>query len=51
MKVDKKTLEVWKKNLKQGYRFFEPHNAVQLTPRTEREFLMQLNARKLIGEK
>jgi len=37
MNVSKKTIKIWEKNLKQGYRFFQPHNAIQLTPRTERE--------------
>ena len=39
MNVSKKTMKVWEKNLKQGYRFFQPHNAIQLTPRTMREAL------------
>jgi hypothetical protein len=51
MKINKKTLSIWKKNLKKGYRFFEPHNAVDLAPRTEREALMKLHLRKLISEK
>ena len=37
MNVSKKTIKIWEKNLKQGYRFFQPHNAIQLTPRTLRE--------------
>ena len=39
MNVSKKTLEIWKKNRKQGYRFFEPHNANKPLPRTMRETL------------
>ena len=46
MNVSKKTLEIWKKNLKQGYRFFQPHNAIQLTPRTLREADAIENLRK-----
>ena len=37
MNVSKKTMKIWEKNLKQGYRFFQPHNAHQPTPRTLRE--------------
>jgi Mn-dependent DtxR family transcriptional regulator len=37
MNVSKRTVKIWEKNLKQGYRFFQPHNATQLTPRTLRE--------------
>lgn len=37
MNVSKKTIKIWEKNLKKGYRFFQPHNATQLTPRTLRE--------------
>ena len=39
MNVSNKTVKIWRKNLKQGYRFFEPHNAIQLSPRTMREAL------------
>ena len=39
MKVDKRTLKIWEKNRKEGWRFFEPHNATQTTPRTEHEWL------------
>lgn len=46
MNVDKKTMQIWEKNLKQGYRFFQPHNAIQLTPRTEREAEIQTRLRK-----
>jgi Mn-dependent DtxR family transcriptional regulator len=48
MNVSKKTLEIWKRNLKQGYRFFQPHNAVQLTPRTLREADVQKNIIRLL---
>jgi len=37
MNVSNKTVRIWRKNLKQGYRFFEPHNATQMTPRTMKE--------------
>jgi hypothetical protein len=37
MNVNKKTMQIWEKNLKQGYRFFQPDNTPQLTPRTLRE--------------
>lgn len=37
MNVSNKTVRIWRKNLKQGYRFFEPHNATQLAPRTLKE--------------
>jgi len=37
MNINNKTLEIWKKNRKQGYRFFEPHNANKPLPRTMRE--------------
>ena len=37
MNVSKKTIKIWEKNLKQGYRFFQPINAIKLTPRTMRE--------------
>lgn len=37
MNVSNKTVKIWRKNLKQGYRFFEPHNATQMTPRTMKE--------------
>ena len=37
MNVSKKTLKIWEKNLKQGYRFFQPDNTPKLTPRTLRE--------------
>jgi len=46
MNVSKKTMQIWEKNLKQGYRFFQPHNAVQLTPRSEREAEIQARVRK-----
>jgi Mn-dependent DtxR family transcriptional regulator len=39
MNVSNKTINIWRKNRKQGYRFFEPHNANKLTPRTLREAL------------
>ena len=48
MNVNKKTLEIWKRNLKQGYRFFQPHNAVQLTPRTLREADVQKKYHSII---
>ena len=37
MNVSKKTLQIWQKNLKQGYRFFQPDKTCELTPRTLRE--------------
>lgn len=37
MNVSNRTVRIWRKNLKQGYRFFEPHNATQLAPRTLKE--------------
>jgi hypothetical protein len=37
MNVNKKTIKIWEKNLKQGYRFFQPHNAYKPLPRTLRE--------------
>jgi len=37
MNVSKKTIKIWEKNLKQGYRFFQPDNAIQKIPRTLRE--------------
>ena len=37
MNVNNKTLEIWKRNRKQGYRFFEPHNANKPLPRSMRE--------------
>jgi len=46
MNVSKKTMEIWQKNLKQGYRFFQPCNAIQLTPRTLREAHAIKNSRK-----
>ena len=46
MNVSKKTMQIWEKNLKQGYRFFQPHNAIQLTPRSEREAEIQARVRK-----
>jgi hypothetical protein len=46
MNVSKKTIKVWEKNLKQGYRFFQPHNAHQPTPRTVREADAIKNSRK-----
>jgi len=39
MNVSKKTIKIWEKNLKQGYRFFEPHNANKPLPRSMREAL------------
>jgi hypothetical protein len=39
MNVNNKTLEIWKRNRKQGYRFFEPHNANNPLPRSMREAL------------
>ena len=50
MNVSKKTMKIWEKNLKQGYRFFQPHNAIQLTPRTEREANAIKNLRKQMRE-
>jgi len=50
MNVSKKTLKIWEKNLKQGYRFFQPHNAIQLTPRTLREANAIKNLRKQMRE-
>ena len=44
---NKKQLEIWLKNLKQGYRFFQPHSAHRPTPRTMREAEFQSNFRKL----
>jgi len=46
MNVSKKTIKIWEKNLKQGYRFFQPHNAIQLTPRTLREAYALKNSGK-----
>lgn len=40
---NKKQLEIWQKNLKQGYRFFQPHKSSQPIPRTMREAEMQKN--------
>ena len=37
MNVSNKTINIWRKNRKQGYRFFEPHNANKPLPRTMRE--------------
>lgn len=37
MSISNKTIRIWEKNLKQGYRFFQPHNAIQRTPRTLKE--------------
>lgn len=37
MKFTKQQLKIWQKNLKQGYRFFQPHNAYTPIPRTIRE--------------
>ena len=51
MNVSKKTMHIWEKNLKQGYRFFQPHNAIQLTPRSEREAEIQARLRKIKYEK
>ena len=48
MNVSKKTIKIWEKNLKQGYRFFQPHNAIQLTPRTLREADVQKNIIRLL---
>jgi hypothetical protein len=39
MNVSNKTINIWRKNRKQGYRFFEPHNANKPLPRTLREAL------------
>jgi Mn-dependent DtxR family transcriptional regulator len=50
MNVSKRTVKIWEKNLKQGYRFFQPHNAIQLTPRTEREANAIKNLRKQMRE-
>lgn len=50
MNVSKKTVKVWEKNLKQGYRFFQPHNAIQLTPRTKREADVYQNLWKQMRE-
>ena len=50
MNVSKKTMKIWEKNLKQGYRFFQPYNAIQLTPRTEREANAIKNLRKQMRE-
>lgn len=37
MNISNRTLRIWEKNNKQGYRFFQPHNAIQRTPRTLKE--------------
>ena len=50
MNVSKKTMRIWEKNLKKGYRFFQPHNAIQLTPRTTREADAYQNLRKQMHE-
>jgi Mn-dependent DtxR family transcriptional regulator len=50
MNVSKKTIRIWEKNLKQGYRFFQPHNAIQLTPRTKREADVYQNLWKQMRE-
>jgi len=39
MNVNKRTVKIWEKNLKQNYRFFQPNNAFTPTPRTMREAL------------
>ena len=39
--MDKKQQKIWQKNLKNGYRFFQPNNAFSPTPRTQREADMQ----------
>jgi len=46
MNVSKKTLQIWRKNLKQGYRFFQPDKTCELTPRTLREAYALKNNRK-----
>jgi len=48
MNVSKKTIEIWKNNLKKGYRFFQPNTANQLTPRTLREADAQKNIIRLL---
>ena len=50
MNVSRRTIKIWEKNLKQGYRFFQPHNAIELTPRTEREANANQNLRKQMRE-
>ena len=50
MNVSKKTMKIWEKNLKQGYRFFQPHNTKQLTPRTMREANANQNLWKQMHE-
>ena len=39
MNVSNKTINIWRKNRKLGYRFFEPHNANKPLPRSMREAL------------
>ena len=39
MNVSNKTINIWRKNRKLGYRFFEPHNANKPLPRTLRQAL------------
>ena len=46
MNVSKATVKVWQKNLKQGYRFFQPPNAHQPTPRTLKEAVTVSNLLK-----
>jgi hypothetical protein len=37
-KIHKATqMKIWKKNVKDGYHFFQPQNATKLTPRTHRQ--------------
>ena len=48
MNANEKTMKIWEKNLKQGYRFFEPHNAHQPTPRTLREAHVYQSLRKYL---
>ena len=50
MKISKKTMQIWEDNLKKGWRFFQPHNAKQATPRTEREADAQRNLLRFIQQ-
>lgn len=48
MNISKKTLNIWKKNAKQGYHFFQPNKTINMIPRTLRE-AESLKLRKIYG--
>lgn len=45
-----KQQKIWAKNIKEGWRFFQPNNAKRFTPRTQREAEIVRNLTRICNE-